>query len=105
MELQRRLATPGNRIEEAHVLQARAALPLAAVGHYHVVEGLIAPTAPRQAYGYHTRNALVQGWAHPAQKSADSTGISLLWKARQALAELSAQGSPEGRLHRSSGRS
>ena len=53
IELQFRLGLAGDRVEKPHVLQAQAALPLAAVGHYHVVEGLIACPAPRQAYRYH----------------------------------------------------
>jgi hypothetical protein len=40
------------------VLQAQTALALAAVGHDDVIEGLIRPTAPRQAYRYHARNTL-----------------------------------------------
>src|SRR5215472_2100235 len=40
------------------MLQARAALALTAVGHDDVIEGLIAPPAPRQANGYHGRTAL-----------------------------------------------
>src|SRR5581483_8945367 len=53
IQLDLRLAAPSDGIEESHVLQAQTALPLAAVGHYDVVKGLVAPTAPRQTYGYH----------------------------------------------------
>src|SRR5882724_6094431 len=53
IQLQLRLAAPGDGVEEPHVLQAQAALPLAAVGYYHVVERLVARPASRQAYGYH----------------------------------------------------
>src|ERR1700730_6658954 len=52
IQLQLRLAAPGDGIEDPHVLQAQAALPLAAVGHHDVVERLVARPASRQAYGY-----------------------------------------------------
>src|ERR1700730_12338609 len=53
IQLQFRLAAPGDGIEVPHVLQAQTALSLAAVGYYHVVERLVARPASRQAYGYH----------------------------------------------------
>ena len=60
IEFQLLLGAAGDRIEEPDVLEARAALALAAVGYYHVVEGLVARPAPRQANSYHDRIALVQ---------------------------------------------
>src|SRR5215469_2334337 len=63
IELQLLLAPARNRIEKAHVLQARAALALAAVGDDDVIEGLVARPAPRQTNGYHDRIALVPAGA------------------------------------------
>src|SRR5215472_17471139 len=58
IQLELLLPAAGNRIEKAHVLEARAALALASVGHDDVIEGLVARPAPRQANGYHGRIAL-----------------------------------------------
>src|SRR5262252_8244144 len=58
IELELLLPATGNRVEKAHVLEARAALALAAIGHDDVIEGLVARPAPRQANGYHGRIAL-----------------------------------------------
>src|SRR5215469_6010468 len=75
IELQLLLAPARNRIEKAHVLQARAALALAAVGDDDVIEGLVARPAPRQTNGYHDRIALVRRASRKGRpkKSADST--------------------------------
>src|SRR6516165_4797273 len=76
IELELLLPTTGDRVEEAHVLKARATLALTAVGHDDVIEGLVAPSAPRQANGYHGLTALAPAATsrkgHP-KKSADST--------------------------------
>src|SRR6185437_10090412 len=60
IELQLRLAAPRDRVEKSDVLEAQAALALAAVRHHYVIEGLIPRPAPRQANGYHDRSALVR---------------------------------------------
>src|SRR4029077_6479344 len=72
IELELLLAAAGNGVEEPHVLQAEAPLALAAVGYDHVIEGLVARPAPRQANGYHDRIALVPAGARKraAQKRA-----------------------------------
>src|SRR6185503_7663675 len=59
IQLQLRLAAPGDRIEEPDVLEAQAPLALTAVRDHHVIEGLVARAAPRQANRYHGRLALV----------------------------------------------
>src|SRR5579872_4899798 len=61
IQFQLDLAAPRDGVEESDVLEARAALALAAIGHDDVIEGLIAPSAPRQANGNHGRFALVPG--------------------------------------------
>src|SRR6202011_166867 len=52
IELELLLTAAGNRVEKPHVLQARTALALAAIGYHDVIEGLIARPAPREADGY-----------------------------------------------------
>src|SRR5579864_3208537 len=72
IELELLLVAARDRIEKAHVLQARTTLALAAVGDDDVIEGLIARPTPRQANGYHDRIALiaVDGTVWAAQKRA-----------------------------------
>ena len=72
------LARPSrDRIEKSDVLEAGAALALAAVGHDDVIKGLIPRPAPRQANRYHAsyRSRVVKRGrgTGPPKKSADST--------------------------------
>src|SRR5690606_7564355 len=68
-----RLATSRDGVEETHLLEARTALPLAAIRHDDMIEGLVAASAPRETYGYHGSLKSVTG----SKKSADSTQSAL----------------------------
>ena len=75
IELQLRVLAARDRVEVPHVLEARAALALAAVGHDDVIEGLIARAAPRQANCHHDDRSVQV--ARGPKKSADSTQTAL----------------------------
>src|SRR5207302_8770039 len=68
-------AAAGNWIKEPHVLEARAALALAAVGNHDVIEGLVSAPAPRQANRDHDRIALIPGGRPKARAAQKRTRI------------------------------